>query len=736
MLQELKDIFAGGGASVSGDTRNHRQESASSSAAPANPIDARIRPVPAVLVMVGLFLVAALVIYQRPLFYGDALYFRDVQIFFAPMKFFLGSALLDGYWPWWNPAIQMGTPFFADPQSGVFYPPSVIFAFFDTPRGIAVSLALHLVIGQFGAYQLARYGGFGRLPSIAAALVYGLGGWSLSSGNMLTLAHSIAWAPWSILVCERLWRLPDRRNIAIAAVILAMQMYSGWPEMFILLAIVLLVRRIFTAGILEWRWLAACLAAGVIAAGLFMPQFLATLEAFNASARVGGLRTDELLEYSATSAQWLSLLQAPVLSADNWNIFAAFSDGHVPIFLSLHIGWLALLFVAIAVLNPCRFSLAWIYIAAIGVFLALGRENPLAVPILELLNPFRTPEKYLFLFHLGISMLVAPGVERLLSWLPLTLTRWSNLIACLLILILAGELIQAGRKIDLLAPASHYDLSMTDEARLIALKPGRIYTRSIAQENTDSVRELYSAFRNSMTPNMGVMAGLSYVGGVSFLAYSENSNVLGLLNTLPPSELLARRLGFFGVRYVVTDDPSFAFHGGWKKHAKQLTPKLWQLNLAAPLLSFSRQVVHGGDQDLSFAASDHNFANGNLAYVSPAHAVTGEKAAGRVLSLHNRPGLYNVEVETSGSGWLVLRENYYPGWTAQIDGQPAEIVRTNRVFMGLSIPPGKHEVTFEFRPTQLNLGLLIAALSFTVLVILFFTNKKRRTKNGNTCKEA
>lgn len=675
------------------------------------------------LALSGLFTLAALIIYWRPLFFGDALYFRDLQIFFAPMKHFLGTALRDGYFPWWNPALQMGTPFLADPQSGVFYPPSWLFALVDAPRGMAISLVLHLLISQAGAYVLARRSRFEPIPAAAAALIYGLGGWSLSCSNMLTLAHSAAWAPWTIYACERLWYSPTRRSIAIAALILALQMYSGWPEMFILLGIVLIIRRLAAPRLLDAKWLIASLVAGTLAAALFAPQFLATWEAYRASVRVGGLGVNELLEFSATPAQWLSILRPPLIAADNWNIFQAFPDGHVPLFLSLHIGWLALPLIALGACVARRYSVAWLLIGGIGVFLAMGAANPLAIEILKLLNRFRSPEKYLFLVHLAAAMLAAPGLARLLNWLP---ASYSRLVGILLLLALASELVYNGRKIDLLAPANYYAIERSAEARLIAFEPGRTYTRSLAQDNINSVRELYTAFRNTLTPNTGVMTGIHYVNGVSFLQYREHMPVLALIDSLPPGALLARRLAFLGVRYVVTDDPAFASNAEWATMTHRLTSRLWRLEHTAQLMSFATHVALASDDALASAASIPEFAQGNSVFVNALPTGAGNYAPGQVISLQTRPGRYEAEVETPGLGWLVLRENAYPGWTATVDDQPATLIRTNRFFLGLAVPPGRHKVRFEFRPTQLDFGLLLAALAVVALLVLAFLPSRRQ----------
>jgi hypothetical protein len=59
-----------------------------------------------------------------------------------------------------------------------------------------------------------------------------------------------------------------------------------------------------------------------------------------------------------------------------------------------------------------------------------------------------------------------------------------------------------------------------------------------------------------------------------------------------------------------------------------------------------------------------------------------------------------VGVDAPRGGWLVLNDVWHPGWIAALDGAPAEILRANGVFRAVALPPGTHEVAFEFRPLQ------------------------------------
>ena len=62
-------------------------------------------------------------------------------------------------------------------------------------------------------------------------------------------------------------------------------------------------------------------------------------------------------------------------------------------------------------------------------------------------------------------------------------------------------------------------------------------------------------------------------------------------------------------------------------------------------------------------------------------------------------------------------EAYYPGWLAEIDGQPAPIVLTNAAFRGIAIPAGKHRVVMRFAPNiWIGLGITLLALLAAVAV--------------------
>jgi hypothetical protein len=80
-----------------------------------------------------------------------------------------------------------------------------------------------------------------------------------------------------------------------------------------------------------------------------------------------------------------------------------------------------------------------------------------------------------------------------------------------------------------------------------------------------------------------------------------------------------------------------------------------------------------------------------------------------------KPERVALAVATDRPGYLLLTDSWYPGWEAWLDGQPVSIYRADYIFRAVAVPPGKHTVVFEFRPSSFLWGALISGLSLTLL---------------------
>ena len=82
------------------------------------------------------------------------------------------------------------------------------------------------------------------------------------------------------------------------------------------------------------------------------------------------------------------------------------------------------------------------------------------------------------------------------------------------------------------------------------------------------------------------------------------------------------------------------------------------------------------------------------------------------------PNNLTYEVKSNKGGVIVFSEIYYPGWTATIDGQPAELGRVDYILRALKVAPGSHKVVLDFHPSSLKKTETVAYIGYVVLLLL------------------
>src|SRR5262249_28436596 len=84
-----------------------------------------------------------------------------------------------------------------------------------------------------------------------------------------------------------------------------------------------------------------------------------------------------------------------------------------------------------------------------------------------------------------------------------------------------------------------------------------------------------------------------------------------------------------------------------------------------------------------------------------------------------------VRVDAACAGLLVLSDQYYPGWDAEVNGRPASTYPTDVALRGVAVPAGRSTVTFRYRPSGFKWGLVIAALAIVALVAMALLHRRR-----------
>src|SRR6185436_1801977 len=204
-----------------------------------------------------LLLIAAFVVIAFPsvVIGTNSFFYRDMGQFGYPLAQFHREAFWRGEVPFWNPLNNCGLPFFAQWNTLVLYPGSLIYLLLPLPWSLNVFCLAHLFLGGLGAYFLARHWTHDSLAASVAGIVFAFNGLGL---NCLMWPNNIAalgCMPWVVLWTEQACQAGGRK-LVLAALVGAAQMLSGAPEFimatWLFTAALIVGQSVWTAG--HWRF--------------------------------------------------------------------------------------------------------------------------------------------------------------------------------------------------------------------------------------------------------------------------------------------------------------------------------------------------------------------------------------------------------------------------------------------------------------------------------------------------
>lgn len=367
---------------------------------------------------------ACIVLWQRLWSGSHTLYLWDAGTYFYPMKDLLGRTVQSGEWPWWNPWIRNGLPFYANPQVGLFYPPSLLFYLLPTALAFNGNVIVHSILMATGFFCWLR--STGRSPAAAAlgSLVIVWGGFAMSMTVYLNNLQALAWIGWTWWAWEGWLRHRTWRWLGLTSAGFGLEFLAGEPQVAVITAVVALL--------LAWTrqsdpqrarsgWGAPVLALAAAAAGAMIVtavQLVPTIELFRQSQRSLGLTTEESLGWSLAPIQLYNLVVPRYFETPSGLFdFRRIPGVEQPWVFTSYLGVVVASLAGAGIdLARMRRSLLWLGLGAAGVFLAIGAHNPIVTALADAfpaLRAFRYPEKMLLLPAIAAPVLAATGLDRM-----------------------------------------------------------------------------------------------------------------------------------------------------------------------------------------------------------------------------------------------------------------------------------------------------------------------------------
>ncbi len=381
----------------------------------------RLRPVP--VVQAALLVVLLLWVFL-PLVRGtETLFLRDVFNAHLEMKWAQAEAMRGGSLPLVDVYRAGGQPLLGNLNAVPLYPDNLLYLVAPFFWAFNAHFWLHVLVAPFAMAWLGRAWGLSPRAAWAAGVCYGLSGFFLSNLAFYNLIAGAALAPALVAACLRLaeaapgtqraWRT------AAAALLWTLLLLAGDPVTALLSAVLAAAAVAVRHGrrLAPWGPVVLAFACGTLAAA---PQLVEFLRIVPLSTRFHWGYTPEATTVASWDPRQLAEWLVPFFFGrpdrlglgSFWGRYAY--TGWQPYYYALYPGLLALCLLAAAGRPGGRRAAWWAWgCAGLGVFLALGRFNPLVKPLFALpgAEAFRYPIKFWLLVAVAAGVLCGIGFE-------------------------------------------------------------------------------------------------------------------------------------------------------------------------------------------------------------------------------------------------------------------------------------------------------------------------------------
>jgi hypothetical protein len=701
---------------------------------------------------------------DEALIYPANAQFSDLTITHWPAFAYTRDQLqATGQIPLWRSSILSGTPFAADPLSGLFYPPHWIAFSPIVPLALAfnVLMLFHLALAAGAMYGLMRRWNVGRVASLIAAFAYAASPKIIAHMGVghVTLVEAWAWVPLVIAGAVPAPRT-GKPNALLSGLALALCVLAD--ARMAVYAVILLVLYVLIVQTSKSRrvWLGTLALLPIVATvalALSAAAWLPALTLADDSAR-SNLSAQEAGTLSLDAAYVLGTLIADRSGAAERTTYF----GMVVLILALaglRLHWQA----------RRRLMVWFVVVIGVGVIAALGTNTPLYDLLYRLPGStlFRVPARAWFMVALAMAALAGFGLQGLIDWnarphprsiflttaiglfailfgvlgglLTGSLSLWLLALfvplAVLLIVLRLQKRLTPDRfttaigvlliaDLLLIAWALYRPIGLAEAfadgqqpVQWLADQPGqfRAYSPSyslpqhVAQQHqvqlADGIDPLqlrrYVMF---MQQASGVGAWDYSVTLPAFIGAKKDEDIRSALKEVEPNAAL---LGLLNVKYVAAAFPieqpeliECEQPGATFIYENQrVLPRAFLVTKIDVAASPNQAAVWLAKHDVSTSAVVEG-----LPYPFDLPVPPGEVEITAWSPDH-------IELRAAGPGWLVLSEVIAPDWVATIDGELTTIFPTDLTLRGVFVPWGEHQITFDYQPRRVYAGMLISVLS-------------------------
>lgn len=669
----------------------------------------------------------------------------DARDIFLPWRFFISDCLRNWVLPVWNPYQQSGYPFFADPQSGMWYPVAQLMALFGrySVHLLNAEFIFTVAAGGWGMYRLAGSFSLSRHAAVFGGITFVACGFYISNAEHLSWAISascIVWLFWAY----RMLLTTGRAGYALLGALFQFLVLSGGYPAFLIVSSYLLAA-FFIAALVAGRGARATLLRGnILFAAAFVVLAVPVVYAFAASmpymTRGAGV-TLQKANGSPFSPQSLLSLLTPFATLKNDEFFNTDISMR-----NAYMGLVGLAFLLVSVALPGMRRWRGIAVASvICLLVSFGPALPLRAWLYHyapLMDLFRFPSLFRLFFLIG-TVLIASGAFHVLTATGRVYVGRVRAVVLALLVVTAtvvGYALYrnggAGNCRELFVNMSEFIhkavfrqlIIVQGMVQLVFLvvflfllwwQQGRYFTSrvvlvlAVADMVTATQFNMYgTVIDKERCADMHRAIGTAPAGfPLPDMAAGINTRNDDAMR--PRMKPLTANLNNF-CKNIATDSYSPFILSRFDMLAESpVRDSAW----VHPVLYLAYGVVP--DTPGVVLPSRMHVAVDSKTFQSIPFSYDANDAV-RLTSF--RPGHISASVQVAHDALLVLQQVNFPGWQVEVDGKQVMYLTGNYCYPIVRIPAGSHTVDYHFAPRLLQIMLVwyVVAMATLAVVLVAF----------------
>lgn len=591
---------------------------------------------------------------------------NDLGRNYLPIAMFVQKSVLgSSQIPLWRPEQMMGETFVGSPLSSIFYPANILFISKNIDFALIIYLFLHTSFSGFATFGLARSFKLSPLAAFSAALFYAFSIKTLLhlSAGHITMVAAFSYFPLLFLSTRMIFETSSPKWVIVGAVSLTF-MYFLYPTIFyysiIFISFYWLIKLFKKSKLFFLMLITSFLLSSIV----LLPQ----LEFAPLSTR-SSLKLTDIAEPLWNFKKFTTSIFFPYVNIDDFDHESLLYFGMVPSVLAI-----------IGFFYTSRIKkIILIIFGFFSLFFVLGLSTPFfefCYRFMPLLKYSRITTRMWFLVIMIISLLAAIAIERIKN---------KKIVYLLILFFIAESFFISYRKIRKLS-----NLDFENEKLYEAISKDKDFFRVYCTTycfNTQLVSKYNIQTLHGEDPiqDRNFVNFLEKAGNYSYKDFAvifPPYQVWQISNPpIPNSELL----GLANVKYVTS---TYAIQSQDYEYLNKFKEIYLYKNL-----KYRPRTYFQDSSEANITKYDPN----------------------------------NIEINFASSTAqrnLIISDNYYPGWVANIDHQKYPVEKYESVFRKITVPPNAKKLELKYQPESYAIGKTLTFGTVVAILLYYIRSKK------------